>query len=322
MREFARRDRTDSSRGGRPPGGVAIARVRVSRPQTDDVSRCRVNDASQQVPTSREDEIRLIDLWWIVWERKVLVAVTIIIGALVALFLALTATPLYRSTAVLTEVQESPFDVSSGLSGVGGLASLGGLGLGGNGPHPERQAVLKSRHLVEEFVKRPDVFPLLVSGEKDAKKRSLWMTVEMFRRNVLDIVDDKLKGTTTVTMDWKNAAVAARWAAEIVTLSNQLLRDSAIDDATRNVAFLKDLAEHTNSVELQKVMYRLIEQETRKLMLAKGRMEYAFAVADPPVTAEVRISPRRTLTVLSGIAVGGFLGCYIAWLRTRFAPHH
>jgi uncharacterized protein involved in exopolysaccharide biosynthesis len=40
---------------------------------------------------------------------------------------------------------------------------------------------------------------------------------------------------------------------------------------------------------------------------------------DPPVKAEVRVSPRRTLMVLSGFTVGVFLGCFIAWVRSRFA---
>ena len=279
-----------------------------------------MNDVSQRVPVNREDEIDFIDLWWIIWDHRLLVAVSTMICVLVALVLALTATPIYRATAVLTEVQESGLDVGSGLAGeVGGLASLAGIALGQNGPHPERQAVLRSRHLVEAFVGRPDVYRVLVAGEQDQKKRSLWITVEKFRKNVLDIQDDKLKGTTTVTMDWKDPAVAARWAGEFVAMANKLLRDKAIEDASRNVAFLKDQVDHATSVDLQKIMYRLIEQETRTLMLAKGRMDYAFAVADPPVTAEVRVSPKRTLMVLSGIAVGGFLGCYIAWVRTRFA---
>lgn len=279
-----------------------------------------MNDISQRVPLNREDEIDFIDLWWIIWDHRWLVAAMTTICALVALVLALTATPLYRATVVLTEVQENGLDAGAGLAGeVGGLASLAGLALGQNGPHPERQAVLRSRHVVEEFVKRPDVFPQLVSAEKDAKMRGLWVTVERFRKSVLDIQEDKLKGTTTVTMDWKDPAVAARWDAEFVTTVNQLLRDRAVEDATRNVAFLKDQVEHTNSVELQKVMYHLIEQQTRTLMLAKGRTDYAFAVADPPVTAEVRVSPKRTLMVLSGIAVGTFLGSYIAWVRMRFA---
>lgn len=271
------------------------------------------------MPVKHDEELDFIDLFWLIWDSRWLVAGVTVICTVLALILALTATPLYRATVVLTEVQESGLDAGSGLAGeVGGLASLAGLALGENGQHPERQAVLRSRNVVDQFVRLSDVMPLLVAGETDPKKRSLWVTVERFRKSVLDIQQDKLKGTTTVTIDWKDPAVAARWGTEFVALTNTLLRDKAIADATRNVAFLQEQVEHASSVDLQKVMYRLIEQETRTLMLAKGRTEYAFTTVDPPVTAEVRISPRRTLLVLSGITVGVFLGSLIAWIRLRF----
>lgn len=279
-----------------------------------------MNDVSQRVPAEREQEMDFIDLWWIIWDNKILIAVVTVICVLLALLMALTATPLYRATVLLTEVHESGLDANQGLAGaVGGFASLAGLSLGNE--HPERSAVLRSRHLVEEFIKKPEVFSLLVAGEKDPKKRSLWLTVEQFRRSVLDIEEDKLKGTTTITVDWKDPAIAARWANEFATLANQLLRDKAVEDATRNVAFLKDQVEHTSSLEVQRVFYQLIEQETRTLMLAKGRVEYAFTIVDPAVKAEVRFSPKRTLIVLGGLVLGGLLGIYIAWLRPRFARH-
>jgi hypothetical protein len=278
-----------------------------------------VNDTQLAPTTGSENEIDFIALWWIVWDHKILVAGVTLLCALIALFVALTATPLYRASVVMTETTDTGLSAAeSGMSSqLGGLASLAGLAMGAGGEHPERQAVLRSRHLVEEFVARPDVQPYLT---KDAKPgQTLWLTVERFRKSVLDIEEDKLKGTTTVTMDWVDPAVAARWANDFVGLANQLLRNQAIEDATRNVAYLEDQVQRTHSVEIQRVMYNLIEQETQRLMLARGRTDYAFSVADPAVKAEVRVSPKRTLLVLSGIVAGFLLGCYVAWIRVRFA---
>ena len=273
----------------------------------------------QRAPSSAENEIDLIGLWWIVWDHRILVAATTVLCALVALFVALTATPLYRASVVMTETKDTGLGAAeSGMAGqLGGLASLAGLALGAGGEHPERQAVLRSRHLVEEFVSKPDVLPHLMRGAKPGQ--SLWMTIERFRRSVLDIEEDKLKATTTVTMDWVDPAAAARWANEFVALANEQLRKQAMQDADRNVKYLEDQVERTHSVDIQKVMYGLIERETQRLMLANGRMDYAFTVVDPAVKAEVRVSPKRTLMVLSGITAGFLLGCYVAWVRVRFA---
>jgi uncharacterized protein involved in exopolysaccharide biosynthesis len=56
-------------------------------------------------------------------------------------------------------------------------------------------------------------------------------------------------------------------------------------------------------------------------MLANGRVEYAFTIVDPAVASEVRVSPRRALMGISGIAIGLFLGTFIAWLRDKFARY-
>jgi capsular polysaccharide biosynthesis protein len=218
----------------------------------------------------------------------------------------------------VTPVTDTGLGGGGGLaSQFGGLASVVGVDLGQNGPNMERQAVLVSRGLVEEFVKRKDVLPLISAGVEPPL--SQWRATERFQHTVLDIEEDKLKGTTTITIDWKDPHVAARWANEFVALANDIVRQRAITDASREIAYLNEQLQKTNELEVRKGMYNLIEMETKTLMLANGRAEYAFTVVDPAVAAELRVSPRRTLMAVSGVAVGVFLGTIIAWLRDKAA---
>ncbi len=59
-------------------------------------------------------------------------------------------------------------------------------------------------------------------------------------------------------------------------------------------------------------MYELIENETKSRMLANTRKEYAFTVVDPASAPEDRIWPRRSLMVITGVAIGGILGLLAA----------
>ena len=240
----------------------------------------------------------------------------------IALFFAFTMTPVYRATVVVTPVYDKGLGNDASMGGLGALASVAGFDIGMNGQNLERSAVLQSRHLVEEFVKDPKVFSQLMAraqatGEKDAG--SVWKTVDRFRRTVVDIQPDKLKGTTTVTIDWTDPKVAASWANDFVALANKLMRDRAIEESTRNVEFLNKQLDKTSSVDIQKVMYSLIQQETKTLMLASGRVEYAFRIVDPAVVPEVRVRPWRSLMALTGLVVGLLLGCFVVYIRTRFA---
>lgn len=262
----------------------------------------------------KESEINFVTLFWIVWDQKVLVLAISLVGGIIATILALTATPMYRAQVIVTQVHDTGLGSGSSLMGqLGGLASIAGLNLNSNGAETERPAVLQSRGLVEAFVRRYNLVPLLVKESK--LPAAPWYAVEIFRRTLLDIHEEKLKGTTTITVDWRDPVVAARWANDFVRLANDLLRDRAIAESTRNVEYLNQQVAKTNVVELQHVLYQLIENETKNLMLAHGRLEYAFTVVDPAVPPEMKFSPHRTLMVISGLFLGGFFGSLVAWAR-------
>lgn len=261
----------------------------------------------------KENEFNFVTYFWIAWDQKYLVLTLSLVAGAIATYLALTATPMFRAEVTVTEVHDNGMGGTGSLMGqLGGLASIAGLNMNGGGQEAERQAVLVSRWLVETFVKRYDLVSLM-NGPKGPN--SLWSAVDRFRGTVIEIHDDKLKGTTRITVEWRDPAVAARWANDFVALANELLRNRAIDESTRNVEYLNKQLSQTNVVEIQHAMSALIESETKKLMLAHGRLEYAFTVVDPAVAPEHRFSPRRTLMVLSGLFIGAFLGSLVAWAR-------
>jgi uncharacterized protein involved in exopolysaccharide biosynthesis len=155
---------------------------------------------------------------------------------------------------------------------------------------------------------------LLVKG--DAADATLWSAVEQFRSAVLNIREDPLKGVTRVAIEWPDPAVCAQWANAFVALANELIRERALNDAKRNIAYLNEQIDQTTVVELKRVMYNLVESEMQKLMLANARTDFAFAVVDPAVPPELRIKPRRTVMVAIGGMMGLLLGIVSAFFHT------
>jgi uncharacterized protein involved in exopolysaccharide biosynthesis len=123
----------------------------------------------------------------------------------------------------------------------------------------------------------------------------------------------------TIDIDWNDAAVAAQWANGFVALANERIRARAISEATRNIAFLTKQISQTNVVEVQHALYGLIENETKTLMLASARMDYAFTVIDPAVPPERKYRPRRSLIVLGGTLAGLAIGIALAYARSAVA---
>ena len=274
-------------------------------------------NSSKQVPAGEDYEFDIVDLCRVAWAYKRIVASTTIVGALIALVLALIATPTYRADIVVTLTEDTNLGSGQGMAGeLGGLASIAGVNLGNEGPDREHQAVLESRHLIEEFVKRNGVMQLLQG--KSPQPPNLWLAVEMVRRGVIEIHNDKLKGTTTVSMEWTDPVTAARWANAFVALGNEVVRTKAREDAQRNVDYLNEQVAKTGVVELRRVLYNIIESETKTLMLANARVEYAYTVVDPAVVPAQRVSPKRTLMVASGFLIGMVVGVLTAWIRNKF----
>lgn len=265
----------------------------------------RIHDL--RVAPAAPREIDAWAIWRAILRHKGIVALTAIAVTAGALYLALTSTFIFRGEAIITAVHDTGEGGMGSLGGgLGGLASLAGLNLTESAQDQERQGVLHSRRLVEEFIKRNGVLPLLSRDSKTPL--TLWFAVDKFRKSSLVITEDKVKGLTTVDIEWTDPATAARWTNAFVGLANELIRTKVIEEAGRNIDYLNQQIAHTSDVELQRVMYNIIETETKRLMLAKGRSEYAFTIVDPAVTPEKRVRPKRTLMVLTGLVVGTLLG--------------
>jgi uncharacterized protein involved in exopolysaccharide biosynthesis len=267
------------------------------------------------------DQVDVVALLQVMWRYKYFIAGVAASCGLAAVALALSATHIYRAEIVITEAGEEGMGGLAALANqFGGLASMAGVRLEKGGAGVEAQAVLRSRRLVEEFITRNDLMKELrpIAGDPP----TVWFAVREFREQVLSIVDDDDRGTTTIAIEWTDPKLTAQWANAFVALANHLIRTRALDESSRNIKYLNDQISKTHVVEIQRVMYNLIENETKTHMLANGREEYAFRVVDPAVVPERRIWPRRTLMVLTGGVLGVILGMALAlahnvWSRLR-----
>lgn len=260
-----------------------------------------------RTPINQNDEIDLIAVMRVLWEFKFVVIISIFFFVVGSIYVALTATSIFRADVVVAKVSDSNMSGAAALANsFGGLGSLMGVSFGQDGPGRQAQAVLESRRLAEEFVIRNDLLGAFSSGGGD--QPTLWQGVKQFRELVLTIHVDDSEGLVTVSIDWPDPEVAALWANHYVALANELIRSHARDELERNIEYLNKKIEETDVVQLERVMYSLLETETKTLMLANARAEYAFTVIDPAVPPELRSSPKRKLIVLSGGALGLFFG--------------
>jgi uncharacterized protein involved in exopolysaccharide biosynthesis len=260
---------------------------------------------------------------------KIFVAAVVLTIAAVISYAYLT-TPVYRGS-VKVMPRENDASGAGGLQGIlgqfGGLAALAGISLGSVNEQ-ESIAWLKSRALFTLFAKEQNLLPILFKDKWDAaagRWRSdlknpptmddAWSMFDSVRR----VNDDPKTRVITLEVTWKDRHQAADWANDLVRLANEELRQRALRESDASIASFQEQLAHTDAVELRQSIYKLMEVQLNRSVLAKSRAEYALTVLDPAVVPDARrfVAPRRFLMLVISIPLGLFVGA-CAVMASRF----
>jgi LPS O-antigen subunit length determinant protein (WzzB/FepE family) len=277
-------------------------------------------------------EVDLLTLWHDLLRQRWLIVWTVVLTTAAAAAVAFLMTPVYRAEVLLAPVSaEEDTSKLAGLAGqFGGLASLVGVDIGGTGQDVKVSlATLTSREFTTAFIAEKDLLPVLFEDDWDPDKKAwtahdpedvptLWDAYKRFDEDVRRVREDSESGLLKLSIEWTDPRLAVDWARELVERINRRRQQEAIDEAQKSIAFLTAQLAKTSVVELQQAIYRLIEAEGKKIMLASVRDEYAFKVIDPPVVPDPDdfVKPNRELLLALGVVGGGFLGLLLAWVRS------
>lgn len=281
-----------------------------------------------------EDEITLRDVVAEIRSSRTLAIILLAIFTVGGAAVGLISDREYTASTVLSPNSEdnSGRFGGGGLSALaaqyGGLASLAGISLNGNKAKDEAMAIMRSEMLTESYIRDQNLLPVLYPNLWDPVTRkwrtsdpdkipTLWKANRYFDKDIRTVVEDK-KGLVTLTIRWKDRRQAAQWANDLVKLTNSYLRNKAIQEAERNIAYLNEEANKTNVVDVKRAIYSLLETEINKSMVARGREEYALKVLDPAFVPEKPSSAGPKLLALLGFGLGCTVVVLTAFARRVF----
>lgn len=276
--------------------------------------------------TAGQSDITLTDLWNWVSEARVWIASIGLFGASIGATYAFVSQSWYQ--AEVTVLPASNRGVPAIGTQLGGLASLAGLSLGSTS-NSEPVAVVRSGEFTRLFIEQNNLLPLLFANRWDEgagrwKRHWLWAEpdwrdgVRLFENSVRSISEDKKTNLVTISVEWKDPELAASWANSIVDLLNDQMRQRALIDAERNVAFLRQELATATVVPLQQSIGRLLEGELQKLMLARGNREFSFRVIDRATPPKWRSRPSGVRSVVTGLFLGALLGLFLSIYRRQY----
>jgi uncharacterized protein involved in exopolysaccharide biosynthesis len=258
--------------------------------------------------------------------HKVLLLALASLGGAAGLALSYCFTPLYKADAVLIPSEQMLGLTESGVLGnLGGLASL--VGIGGSGSK-ENEAVetLKSRALTRSFIEANGLLPIIFHDRWDSAARKFKVDMngrvptledgfKKFDKNILSVVENRKTGLITISVTWEDPTLAKQWTDGLVNAANDRLRTQAIERSTRTLEYLQKVSDTISITEVKATIYKLIESEIKKQMIASGGKDYAFRVVDPAVVPERKVFPVRSLFLVFGVLIVPTIWSLIIALR-------
>lgn len=262
-----------------------------------------------------EDTIDLLELWSIVGKYKKTLLSIVLLALLLSTGIATLTPPVYRAELIAAPTTEEKGGGLSALAGqFGGLASLAGVNVSSGGSDLNRVlATLRSRAFLVPFLKEKAVFDV-ISTQLAKDDLSVLDAYDYFVEKVIAVRKDNKTGLVTLSVEWQDPVVAASWANNLILRLNEHQRKTAIHEAEQSIEYLNNQLQQTDVNDMQQAIYRLIEAQTKSIMLANVKQEYAMQVIDPAVAPEEPIYPRVGLIISLGVILGLMLGLFLVFV--------
>ena len=311
-----------------------------------------MNESDQiSLPAAYDARIDIRELLRVLWAGKWVIGGITFAGVAVSVTVALMLPNIYRAEALLAPNQEQSAGGLSALAAqYGGLASLAGINIANESSDKTALGleILKSRKFISEFIERHDILvPLMAAKgwdpetgdlEIDAgiydESESAWVrnakaprkstpslqeAYEDFSDNNLSITQSKTTGFIIVSVEHYSPIVARQWVDWLVQDINTTVMRQDVDEAEQAIAYLEEQISATSLAELQNVFFKLIEEQTKIVLLAKVSPEYLFRTIDPAVVPELKTKPRRAWIAALGLILGGAIGIFVVLIQGRTA---
>jgi uncharacterized protein involved in exopolysaccharide biosynthesis len=294
-----------------------------------------------------DDVINLRQFIGILYARKILITVVTIIFAATSVLYAITLPNVYKSEALLAPADSSSTNGLSSLANqFGGLASIAGIDIGGQGNSSKvhiAMEVIKSRKFISGFISAHSILPELmavkawdsVSGEVIydetlyIQSEGKWVrdVVAPFNpepsmqeaftafSNIMNVSKDVETGMVKLSIEHISPSLAKKWVDWLVADINRNMKTRDVIEAKKSTQFLTKQLQVTNIADIKSVLYKLIEEQAKVIMFAEVRDEYVFKTIDPAIVPELKFKPKRALICILGTFLGGVLSVLFVLFR-------
>ncbi len=228
---------------------------------------------------------------------------------------------------------------------LGGLAALAGVNFGSGGSDKIVYAleIVNKKTFINDFVKKysykvelfaqkrwepttrvveydPEIYSFeqkMWTREVKSPKTPEPSDFEVFEQvnKKMSIMQDKITGVVVIRFEAASPVFAKEFAQNIVTELNQKVRQRDIQNYENAVVNIQNQILTSDSSEVKKTLYTVLEENVKKMALAKSTQDYVFEVVEPASEAEKKAGPARAIILIAITIFFSFFSICFLWVR-------
>lgn len=290
-------------------------------------------------PYMEEDEIDLRELFNTIYQHKIFIAIFVIVITTLSLLYALSKPNEYK-----VSIKLAPQEQSKGLNlgGLGALASMAGVNVGGGGggitPDIAFSSLLDDYAFMKKFIKKEGLdkklitpslhddyifafgyrglYDILHSDNKSAAKEDIFSVYNTVK-NSISISKDK----KTSMIDISYTSASRKFAYETLNLFLQEATDHLIKNNLQDIdsqinRYKKELTK-TNNLDLKSQLAKLISNLIKQKVYMNTSKYYKVKVIINPYIPDVKdkAKPKRSLIVIVAMITSLILAIFLVFFR-------
>ncbi len=296
-------------------------------------------------PYIEEDEIDLRELFATIWKGRKFIALFVAGVTFLTLIYVLGKPNIYASSTIL--VSQSQSGLSSKLGGLGALAGLAGVDIGGGSelsPAAFMQIILADYNfharVIEEFGLAERLaaqeqnlsFALGISlfydlmhstpSEEELVKSDIFGVVKAYQ-GMISFSEDKKSGSITMEVKSPNRYFAKEVLELYLTQMTAYYRTLDMAEVDKQLEYYQTELLKTEDVQLKTNLSELISSLVQKKVLGQASRYYMFKQVTQPRVASLqeKVSPKRGLILVVAFVTAGIMAIFLIFLREFLAKN-
>jgi LPS O-antigen subunit length determinant protein (WzzB/FepE family) len=281
-----------------------------------------------------EDEIDLRELFSTIWKHKIFLFLFVSIVTFLAIIYVLALPNEYKVKTILAPQEQSK---SLSLGGLGALASMAGINVGGSSgvtPDVAFETLLNDYEFMKKFIinngfdkemlsgklQKDYVFALNYKGiyeffHSNEKPKEIDFYLDIYKPFVkrFSISTDKKTGLITVSFIHPSRYFAYKVLNKFLEDATKFLVNKNLQDINAQIAKYQKELSKTNNLELKAELAKLISSLIKQRVYINTSKYYKVKVISDPYIPDIKdkAKPKRALIVIVALITSFILGIFL-----------